>query len=463
MVETGAQQDGQLRRARQASGLTQTEVAERLAEIAWFRDRTRLGISAQMVSKWERGEKRPSRRYRDLLCVLYDQSPAALGLTSAPTRDPGGKRQVCSAQCGGIPWGEVLLALGEPGQLLHGQLIVLWETELLKRRELLKAMGLATVASTLSTAITPVARTAGATNDLRADPETLKQLGDLATAYQELYHHTAPNVLMAPISAHLRTVDDLLRQGTNTRDERRLLANHSQVAQLAGRLAFFDIQDPFAARAYFTTAYDAAITAGDPSLAAAAVAHLGFVSAAERRLDAAADHLSRAQMHAGRGAPQVISSWLGAINSEIQADAGDAKAALIAIDDAKRNLQDSASASTPSWFDFYDATRLAGFEGYALLRSGRASAAAGELQRALGSLTPSAIKQRTVFLTDLATANVAQGDVDNACDLAIQAATDLKTRSYATCVNRLRTFRASLRRFGAPRAVRRLDCAMAEL
>ena len=64
----------------------------------------------------------------------------------------------------------------------------------------------------------------------------------------------------------------------------------------------------------------------------------------------------------------------------------------------------------------------------------RASAAAGELQRALGSLTPSAIKQRTVFLTDLATANVAQGDVDNACDLAIQAATDLKTRSYATCV-----------------------------
>ena len=258
---------------------------------AWFRDRTRLGISAQNGFKvGARRRSGPSRRYRDLLCVLYDQSPAALGLNiGADAETRAGNARCVQRSVVESHGGEVLLALGEPGQLLHGQLIVLWETELLKRRELLKAMGLATVASTLSTAITPVARTAGATNDLRADPERLKQLGDLATAYQELYHPTAPNVLMAPISAHLRTVDDLLRQGTNTRDERRLLANHSQVAQLAGRLAFFDIQDRFAARAYFTTAYDAAITAGDPSLAAAAIAHLGFVSAAERRLDAAAD------------------------------------------------------------------------------------------------------------------------------------------------------------------------------
>jgi hypothetical protein len=33
-----------------------------------------------MVSKWERGEKRPSRFYRQLLCLLYSTTEEQLGL-----------------------------------------------------------------------------------------------------------------------------------------------------------------------------------------------------------------------------------------------------------------------------------------------------------------------------------------------------------------------------------------------
>jgi hypothetical protein len=68
-----------------------------------------------------------------------------------------------------------------------------------------------------------------------------------------------------------------------------------------------------------------------------------------------------------------------------------------------------------------------------------------------------------VFLTDLATANVQQGEVDEACHLATRAATDVRTGRYATCVTRLREFRSSLRPYETLRAVRELDHAMVDL
>jgi transcriptional regulator with XRE-family HTH domain len=461
MVDGGAVQNGQLRRAREARRLTQADVAERLADLAWCRDRSRLGVGPDMVSKWERGEKRPHRMYRELLCLLYESSASELGL--APPSSANELRVARTAlHSGDIPWAEVMLALGEAGHLIHGELIEQWENDLMKRRELLKSMGLAAIASTLGLSVPPVT---GARNrgDLRADDVTIAGLGSLATSYQRLYHDTAPQVLMAPIAAHLRTVDGLLRRGVPARERRTLLSNHSRVAQLAGRLSFFDLQDPLSARGYFMTAYDSAIAGGDAALAAGALGHLGFVPAATGQWTASADHLAHARAHADAGAPSVIRSWLDAISSEIRANAGDERGAMIAVDDAKRALQSASSTLVPEWFDFYDATRLRGFEGYALLRSGHAASAARHLDAALTELEPSAVKQRTVFLTDLATANVRQGEVDRACDLAIKAAADLRRRRYATCVNRLRDFRSTLRPYGTSRAVRELDRAMVEL
>lgn len=61
--------------------LTQREVAEELAKLAYQRggDQARRGINAAMVSRWERGVKRPSPYYQALLCVLFDVTPAQLG------------------------------------------------------------------------------------------------------------------------------------------------------------------------------------------------------------------------------------------------------------------------------------------------------------------------------------------------------------------------------------------------
>jgi transcriptional regulator with XRE-family HTH domain len=60
--------------------LTQEQVADKLRDLAWEHFGVRVGVDGQMVSKWERGEKRPSRFYRQLLCLLYSTTEEQLGL-----------------------------------------------------------------------------------------------------------------------------------------------------------------------------------------------------------------------------------------------------------------------------------------------------------------------------------------------------------------------------------------------
>src|SRR5579864_9284492 len=69
-----------LKAQRARLGLTQQEVAEALAALAWEHDHEQLGVDADMVSKWERGAKRPRRLYRRLLCMLYKSTEEDLGL-----------------------------------------------------------------------------------------------------------------------------------------------------------------------------------------------------------------------------------------------------------------------------------------------------------------------------------------------------------------------------------------------
>jgi transcriptional regulator with XRE-family HTH domain/tetratricopeptide (TPR) repeat protein len=72
--------NNRLREYRHRLGLTQNETAEALGAIAWDRLRQRIGVDAGMISKWERGEKRPRRLYRELFCALYEADEYQLAL-----------------------------------------------------------------------------------------------------------------------------------------------------------------------------------------------------------------------------------------------------------------------------------------------------------------------------------------------------------------------------------------------
>lgn len=72
-----------LRHQRQLRGWSLQHVADQLCKLSETEDRI-PGVNADMVGKWERGEKKPSPFYREKLCVLYQTSADKLGLIHAP-------------------------------------------------------------------------------------------------------------------------------------------------------------------------------------------------------------------------------------------------------------------------------------------------------------------------------------------------------------------------------------------
>jgi len=74
-----------------------------------------------------------------------------------------------------------------------------------------------------------------------------------------------------------------------------------------------------------------------------------------------------------------------------------------------------------------------------------------------GRLPRAAIKQRAVFLADLATVELHDGEVDHACRVAGEAAEQLHQAGYATGAGRLRELRTALHPWRATAPVRALD------
>ena len=456
MVSTGRPQ---LKALREERGWTQQDVADQISRLAWLRRHERVGVNADMVAKWERGEKRPSPRYRELLSLLFgtDAQTLGIGVAAQPVTEGRSEAQDGSliATLGGAA--SLLDQFGAAGAILQPRMFGVWKDELMQRRAMLKLIGLATTTGFASLT------DSDASPSGRPTPETVRDLDQLAGRYQVLYHSTAPAVLMTPVVAHLETLRDLLRPGGDMHLRRKLFVNRARVATLAGRLAFFDLRDSLAARGYYNLALESAREVGDHLQAAAALAHLAFIPAADYGFGAALDYLRSAARHAEKHPDRRVASWLYAVESEIQTNAGSHAAALTAIERALATLQRPGLDRDLPWFDYYDATRLSGFAGYATLRAGRLDESRTALTAALEQLPAGAVKQKAVFLTDIASVDLACGDLDKACALAADAAQQLHHAGYAMGFGRLREFRAAVARWSDSTPVRALDEQLAAL
>src|ERR1039457_2096511 len=167
-----------LRALPEERGWTQQEVADQISRLAWLRRREQVGVNADMVAKWERGEKRPSPRYRDLLCLLFGTDAQALGI--------GGAAQPATGTRAEPDDGSLLATLGAAGAILQPRMFDVWKDELMHRRALLKLMGLATATGFASTFEADISQSGKPT------PDTAQNLDHLADRYQVLYHSTAP-------------------------------------------------------------------------------------------------------------------------------------------------------------------------------------------------------------------------------------------------------------------------------
>ncbi len=282
----------------------------------------------------------------------------------------------------------------------------------------------------------------------------------ITSAHRRLYYTVPASRLHKPVAAHANLGAALLFAVPEA--ARTALATAvAESAMLAGRLEFFDLQQPEVAQESFVVALQAAQDARDPLIASAVLAHMAFIpafSGLAKRAEEARDKIRAARAFARRGpaSPEML-AWLDAVEAETETRFGDTRKALRLINHAEDILATEEKRPSPAWLDWFSADRLAGFKGNTLLADRQPTAAREVLQNVLKGETDNESKQRAVTLADLAAVAIAENDPEQACALAQAALDNLARYWYATGMERVRDVRRSLVTWESLPCVRDLD------
>ncbi|WP_156747635.1 transcriptional regulator, partial [Nocardia sp. 852002-51244_SCH5132740] len=268
-------------------------------------------------------------------------------------------------------------------------------------------------------------------------PSVANDFMSVTVAHRHLYWSIPAARLHRSVAEHAALGADLLRQLHGTAKE--VLARAvAESALLAGRLEFFDLQQPDLAQPSFVLALQAAHEGDDPLLGAATLAHMAFAPAFSgdpSRAEEARDKLRAARAFARRGdASAEMLAWLDAVEAEVETRFGDTRRALNLIHHAEQTLDehDTEVNPSPAWLDWFSSARLAGFKGNTLMIAGRGREARETLEQVLAELPEESVKQRTVYLADIAAAAVLEHNPEAACSY-LEDALDLLGRNwYAT-------------------------------
>jgi hypothetical protein len=285
----------------------------------------------------------------------------------------------------------------------------------------------------------------------------------ITAAHRHMYWSVPPAHLYDAVAAHVNLGIRLVTSVPEAA-RRALAAAVSESSLLAGRIEFFDLQNPAKGQASLVIALQAAQDAQDaqdPLLGSAVLAHMAFIpafSGDKKRADEARDKIRAARAFARRGpaSPEML-AWLDAVEAEVETRFGNTRKALQLIHHAEDIFATEEPRPSPPWLDWFSPVRLAGFKGNTLLIAKQPGPARDTLQSVLNQLPAESAKQRSVIIGDLAAAAVAENDPEQACLLAEEALDHLARHWYATGMDRVRAVRESLTKWESRPCVRRLD------
>lgn len=354
-----------LREHRERLGLTQAEVAERLVQLAWARERVHVGVTPDMVSKWERGIKLPSKLYQRLLCLTFDASPYELGLVLGAAADATHRSRVATM----------------PGLLP------------------------ATAPAFVDTAMTA--------DVMRHVWSTFDSLVEMDQA--------AGSRLAVGAAAHEASILERLCMAAVGPVQRDLQVVAARFAELTGWL-LQDLGDLEGARHWSERGMDLAVMHGDRALVtymlmrrSTVAAERGDVSAARAFAEAAVPNRRQRQptLTAVGLRANAVAYSLSGDSSECARALSDAQEVLVGAADVDHVTAELAPYCTPAY--------LAMEAGRCWLNLGQPTKAVAALETAVGSWPDGQERDRSLALARLATAYLDVGEVDLACSTGEQA------------------------------------------
>ncbi|WIV60694.1 hypothetical protein [Amycolatopsis nalaikhensis] len=400
------------------------------------------GLNADMVGRWETGSRKPDPRYKKHLVLVFERPASELGLLSSEELALRPTKPAAFMSNNGAPPDEKQLINAVTMKVM---LVLLGGNSEVSRPAFLKGVLGASLAALLSNgiAIPDGVDSLAGEQPTRLDPQSVDAFAAIAALHRDLYWTTSASELLPSVAAHVQLGSGMLKSTSDAEasQSRRLASALAESSLLASRLLFFDLGQGDAAEQFFELADEAATQSADHALAAAVLGHRAFVPGFAGQLQPAHDYISAAHAHARYAPSPLLRSWLHCVDAELSARAGQPKSSLARIRSAEDAL--ATAGTDPTWLDYFDASRLDGFAGNALLLAARHRDAACRLEGALGNLADTATKQKAVLLFDLATAQ-APTDAERALDTVRQACDIVSHSPYGAALQRVPEVRAAL-------------------
>ncbi len=403
-MEPWQRQNKRLRLQRRLRGWSQEEVAAGLHRVAASLGEPELGVDATMISRWERGTRRPRPRYVRLLCHLFELPAEQLGVVEDTD----------------------VAAFPE-----HYQDVL--EDDDVERREFIgkvaALLGVAAVPAPMLgfqpagpepwERLTRVLKQPG-----KIDQATVDHLEQITMALESLGPtQVSSKALFGPVTGHLDAITLMLQGSLPPELRSRLCSLAGETAGLAGWLRW-DMDDPEGASVYFETGLEAAREGEDKALGAYLMASAAtqppYRENPEERVRQINGTTHGFSRHDATPAAQV---WIAAKEADAFALMGDADGCLRALDRAEHALLlvDNYDPVRRPLHNHVNATWLAGERGASLAKLGRSAEARAILQRVLSSLGPSNERDRLWLFTSLASTYLQDQEPEEACRVACTA------------------------------------------
>lgn len=405
------------------------------------------GIAQSRLSDYKRGKHLPSHattfeKFADGLGmpVHLRQALGLLGDSSADTPGAAG-------------------ALGIPADTFDLQLLaeaIGRNGSKVKRREVLSLAAKfgATAALVQSGVWERVASALGGPN--ATNEASVREMEARSAGFHHLEEIVSASMLFKGLTVHLREVSTLLNGMPNDpKDElrKRLVVVAGESSVLAGWAAS-DMGDSATARNFYETAIKAAKDAGDPAIAACALAYRSYIPSTKGANGRARALLTEALENVSEETSPATVAWIAARHAEESAYLGDKPQALASWARAVDAFNIADPEEDRVWTHFLDQNRFDSYQIATYSRVGKLDEAEEVAAAVLARLGQLDRKKAAIILEDIAVAHLTRGSVNEAARTAQSGLAVLRETEFAMWLPRFDAIAQRLRQWQRQPTVR---------
>jgi transcriptional regulator with XRE-family HTH domain len=287
--------------------------------------------------------------------------------------------------------------------------------------------------------------------------QSLAAIHTITTAQRRLDATTPSRDLADPVMMHLQMVTRRHAASQTPYHQQHIAAAVSEIAGFAAWL-HWDMNDLGSARRYYATAIRAANGSQDKTLHAYMLGSLATLAVYDGDAAEGLALLRRATGEIGPKPPAVALAWLSSLEAVAQADAQNARRSWEALDRAETAVEQIKDEQPPwPWVFQFDHGKVARYRLTCAARLKHPEAAYTAARAIEAFLQTGHSKQRALAQLDLATAYLADGEIDEAFRIASGAVALGQDVSSGRVLSAARQFRRSFTGSPASPVVRQFD------